>query len=582
MKAPIYTEKAKCQDCYKCLRQCPVKAIRVNNGSAEVIHELCIFCGKCIEVCPSHAKKLRSDTARARQMISLNRNVIASLAPSFPAEFDIPVKDLIGSILQLGFYGVSETSIGADIVSRKTAEELETGTRGIISSACPTVREYIFKYKPQLKPYLSDMVSPLHAHADLLKRIYGSDTRVVFIGPCISKKLEADDETIPVDLALTFRELREWFEEEGIDPGSTLPGENDDIGFIPEDYINASEFAIEGGMLNTVRKNVSTVDSSFFSFSGTANICTAFDDISRAAEKGVFLEYLACEGGCVSGRGMTAECSYIMKRMKVLEYYRNCSSTNTSDGSRNSEAVSAPGLHSTSENVPAAVRTETHTEEEIRRVLQSLDKYDEDDEINCSGCGYNSCRDFAAALIEGKAETPMCVTHMRKIAEKKSNALMKALPLSVVITDRKLHILECNEKFLHTFSEVDLGISEKIRSRIEGMPLDRFIPENNLFADVINSDNNMMEGRLRVDGRVFRTFVFRIGQEQMIGAIFQDITSPAVKREMLIKKTEEVIEKSLSSVQQIASLLGENAAETQLILNSLIETYSIQGDEEER
>ena len=562
MKSPIYTEKTICRDCYKCVRRCPVKAITVSDGSAVIDHELCIFCGKCIEVCPANAKKIRSDVARAKQLISLNETVIASLAPSFPAEFDCSAGQVITALKKLGFADVSETSIGAEIISKEIMKNLPTHDGRIISSACPTVKELIKKYRPELTGNLSDLLSPLEAHADLLKQLYGDSIKVVFIGPCISKKLEADDETNSVDLALSFIELSDWLNEEGIVPADCDP---DETGFIPENAINAAEFAVEGGMLNTIKHNASVIESNLISCSGIENVMSTFDDIREQEHGELFLELLACEGGCISGRGMTCRAGYLKKRLKVLEYHKE---------KKRKKAENINVTLNISRTVEASpVSAPRFTEEEIIAKLRSIDKTHREDEINCGGCGYNTCRDFAAALLSGKAEQTMCVTNMRKLAERKSNALMKALPLGVVITDGDENILECNEKFLSLFSDIDPEIAEAAEKRLENTPFGKFVPDCGIFKKLKNSGLGMLEDRIRISNRVFRTFVFQIGREDMLGAVFQDITSPAVQRETLIKKTEEVIEKSLSSVQQIASLLGENAAETQLILNSLIESY---------
>lgn len=565
MKSPIYTEKTICRDCYKCVRGCPVKAIKVEDGSAVIMHELCIFCGKCIEVCPVNAKKVRSDISRAKQMLELNESVIASIAPSFPAEFDCTASELIQALKKLGFYGVSETSIGASIVSRRAAEKLNEGEGMMISSACPTIKELIRKYQPSLVDRMSDLVSPLEAHAAILKDTYGDDTRVIFIGPCISKKLEADDVNSDIDLALTFTELRDWLESEGITFETIFP-DKDDI-FIPEEMTTAAEFAVEGGMLNTIRADASTIEPDLISCSGLENILSTFDDISSSQDRNIFLEYLACDGGCISGRGMSSKNGYLEKRLKVLDYYRSSKKAEKDENKTNHFNVEKM-IH------PSPVAAVVYSEREITEVLISLDKANREDEMNCGGCGYNTCRDFAAALLAGKAEQTMCVTNMRKLAEKKSNALMKALPLGAVIVDGNENILECNGKFINLFTDIDKSLTIEAENRVTGLELKRFIPDNHIFGQLKQSGMNMTEDKLRINDRVFRTFAFRIGKEEMLGAVFQDITSPAVRRETIIKKTEEVIEKSLNSVQQIASLLGENAAETQLILNSLIESYS--------
>ncbi len=536
------------------------------------MHELCIFCGKCIEVCPVNAKKLRSDTARLKQLIKLNKRVFASLAPSFPAEFNCSTKTLISALLKLGFSAVSETAVGAEIIGRQIAER-NFENKMLISSACPTVNELIRKYKPELTEFITDLVSPLQAHAAYLKETYGNEIKVVFIGPCIAKKLEADDDDSPVDLAVTFKELRELLEERGI---SLSEISETGVDFIPSDTITASEFAVEGGMLNTIRNNTSVIDPELVSCSGIKNIISSFDDILHVTQSGegnsMFLEYLACEGGCISGKGMTSSAGHLVKRINILKYYRQKQMLSAGNRSVSCSRVKKSFY-------PDSVTVALYSEEQLTDVLISLNKTGKEDELNCGGCGYNTCRDFATALLDGKAETSMCVTNMRKLAEKKSNALMRALPLGAVITDRNNRILECNSKFLSLFSDVDQEMNDRIREHVEGLALESFIPECSLFNKIRVSALNMIEDRIRFSDRIYRAFVFRIGDEGMAGAVFQDITSPAVRKETIIKKTEEVIEKSLNSVQQIASLLGENAAETQLILSSLIESYNDAGSD---
>lgn len=574
MKSPIFTEKTICRDCYKCVRQCPVKAIKVENGSAVVMHELCIFCGRCIQVCPVNAKKLRSDISRARQLISLGYDVAASIAPSFPAEFDCTTAQLIEALHRLGFSRVSETATGAVIVSRMVAGRLNYKSKRIISSACPTVIQLIKKYKPELIDYTSDLVSPLHAHAEYLKKLYGMNTKVVFIGPCIAKKLEADDETTPIDLAITFIELRSWLEDEKINP-SAIEVSDDIAFFTPSTLQAASEFAVEGGMLNTIKSDTTTIDSQLISCSGVQNILSILDDIRETAEsetKSLFLELLACDGGCISGRGMTRTKGYLTKRLKILEYKKNQSAI-LKEQPENPDKIELILTAS-------PVRKINYSEEDIETVLKSIDKLKKEDELNCGGCGYNTCRDFAAALLEGKAEHSMCVTNMRKLAEKKSNALMKALPLGVVIIDKNNRIIECNSKFIEQFSEIETDLNSTAADRIEGADLSSFMPDCSILTRARKANRDLVEEKIRIYDKIYRIFVFRIGGEDITGAVFQDITSPAVRRETIIRKTEEVIEKSLNSVQQIASLLGENAAETQLILNSLIDSYNNTGARE--
>ena len=147
---PIHTEPTQCQDCYKCIRHCPVKAIRVENNHAKIIPELCVFCGQCVIDCPAHAKQTREDRQRVLHLLSERKQVFVSLAPSFVSEFsDYTTQELIAVLKKLGFAGVSETALGADLVSAQLAKDLEEavanpqGQQLFLSSACPAVVEYI-------------------------------------------------------------------------------------------------------------------------------------------------------------------------------------------------------------------------------------------------------------------------------------------------------------------------------------------------------------------------------------------------------------------------------------------------------
>ncbi len=230
---PIYTERTRCQDCYKCVRQCPVKAIRVQNESAAVLPERCIYCGTCVNVCPVGAKKVRDDLFRAQLLVKRRARVVASLAPSFVAEFpDAAPGAMVRALRALGFWGVSETALGAQQVSGACAEALARDPAGLaISSACPTVVELVRKYHPERLASVTRFLSPLLAHCRLLRQAYGEDLGIVFIGPCISKKLEADRNPRLLEAALTFADLRRWFAQQGIDP--SLPPGPEDV-FIPE------------------------------------------------------------------------------------------------------------------------------------------------------------------------------------------------------------------------------------------------------------------------------------------------------------------------------------------------------------
>ena len=230
---PIYTEETKCQDCYKCLRSCPVKAIKVENKCATIIRDHCIACGHCVEVCPNGAKKVRSDLRFARKALEQHSRVMVSLAPSFVNEFSgIQPAQVIAAIRKLGFFGVSETALGAQQVSAHTVTALRSSKQKVMfSSACPTAVEFIRKYHPEHADKITNLMSPLLTHAKMLRRTYGDDIGVVSIGPCIAAKREADERADLVDVALTFEELHDWLKEKDIHPEEMEPCPDDH--FIP-------------------------------------------------------------------------------------------------------------------------------------------------------------------------------------------------------------------------------------------------------------------------------------------------------------------------------------------------------------
>ncbi|MGM0462319.1 MAG: [Fe-Fe] hydrogenase large subunit C-terminal domain-containing protein [Fibrobacterota bacterium] len=558
--APIYTEQRSCQDCYKCVRQCPVKAIEVVDSSAVVNHTYCIFCGKCTRVCPAQAKKIRTDLSRAREMVRRPGRAVLSLAPSFSAEFtDISEARLITALKSLGFWGISETALGAEIITEYVRNSPHSSLE--ISTACPCIVELVVKYLPHLIPTLSKTMSPLMAHAALLQHTYGPDTTIIFAGPCPAKKLEADRGDTAVDLALTFAELRLWLQD------ADTPEK--DGTFVPRKAGCAALFPRDGGMMEVMKKSGST--RTMLSYSGIDSIYELLQE-KNIANHDLFLELLSCPGGCINGTGSGIHKNALSRELAIIE-----------QGKRpvgKTAPLPFPPLceFPTQKNLLSPY----FYEEEIRAVLESIGKYTGEDEINCSGCGYNLCRDFARACLMKKAETTMCVVFMRRQAEEKNDALLRTIPLAVVLVDEQQRIMECNSRFISLFGEIDFELTPSEIKRIYGTRADTFISGISLFANLFESDDTTREITRRINNRIYRIFLFQVHEYRQAGAIFQDITSPAVKAEEVISKTEEVIRKNVESVQTIASLLGENAAETQLMLNSIIETFTPQPDSESR
>lgn len=579
---PIYTEPTQCQDCYKCIRHCPVKAIRVENNHARIIPELCVFCGQCVMDCPTHAKQTRNDIQRARHLLASKEQVFVSLAPSFISEFpEFTPQQLVAAFRKLGFAGVSETALGADLVSARLAGDLAQaaenprGQRLFLSSACPAVVEYLKLYQPDLAPCITDRASPLLAHARYLRQELGNEIGIVFAGPCIAKKREAD--TWPeIDVALTFQELRGWIQEAGIRPDTAMPTAGGrQFEFVPRRAAKGALYPIDGGMIAAYKQYNPLPQVRSMAISGLDEIqraLTGFDP--QDLREPLFIELLACPGGCINGPGTSGGSPGALRRMRVEEYAQDA------DLVLDQETLSAsPGLEGT---LPVcAFRGTIHSEEEIRTALRSVGKYTANDEVNCASCGYDTCRSFAKAVLENRAEKTMCVSYMRKLAQKKANGLIQAIPSGVVIVDRNLRIVECNLNFARLMGS-DIVDMYQLRPGLEGADLTKLTKASKLFSDVLGKNGpDVIDRDVREGKKIFHVTVFEIEREEVAAGVLEDITVPQHQKQRTITQAQKVIEKNLSVVQKIAFLLGENAAETESMLNSIIDSYS-DGEEEER
>jgi iron only hydrogenase large subunit-like protein len=564
---PIFTEKTQCQDCYKCIRECPVKAIRVEDGHAMVVPELCILCGHCVTICPAEAKRVRDDLSRAKQLLTLRDRVIVSLAPSFASEFPgIAPGALAAAIKRLGFYGVSETAIGADLVSSRLAEDF-AGTGGgqlYLSSACPVAVEYVKRYMSELSPYITDMASPLLAHARFLKETFEPDIGVVFIGPCIAKKRESDVwQTI--DCAISFRDLKRWLCDEHIELTGT------EAEFIPFKAAKGALYPVDGGMIAAVKKYPGTDGVHMMSVTGLDEIEGALRGLDPAKlAQPLFIELLSCKGGCVNGPLVTPGCAGAIRRINLLEYAQNAN--DTLDEKK-------PQMSGTLPVKPAAAVV--HSDDEIRAALRQVGKLSIQDELNCGSCGYDTCRSFVAAMLEARAEKTMCVSFMRKLAQKKANGLIRSIPSGVVICDSSLRIIECNENFARLMGDEIVSIFEA-KPGMEGADLEKITALSRLFKAVMSDDGpDVIENEYREGKKIFHATVFSIEKGDSACGVIQDVTAPQIQKDRVIRQTQRVINKNLAVVQKIAYLLGENAAETEATLNSIIESFSA-GEEGEK
>lgn len=577
---PVYTELTECQDCYKCVRQCPVKAIRVEGGHAMIMPKMCIICGRCVIHCPASAKRVRDDLPRVKQLLLKNNSVFVSLAPSFVSEFpEYSPQELIGALKKLGFSGVSETAIGGDLVSAQIAEDLhaalndKNGQRLFLSSACPTAVEYIKHSMPDFAPFITDRASPLLAHARFLKEQFGEKTQVVFIGSCMAKKREADVFN-SIDVALTFTDLRKWFAEEGIDPLKLRLVESENE-FIPFRAAKGSLYAIDGGMIDSIKKYRDLDGIRAMSVTGVDEFSTTLTGLNKEILKEpLFIELLDCVGGCINGPAGSMARSTAIKRINLMDYAKTAA-----DRLDRVIIGASPDLTGT---VPIKqVQTKDRPEAQTRTALRSVGKYVKGDELDCASCGYDTCRAFAQAMLENRAEKTMCVSYMRNLAQKKANGLIKAIPSGVVIVDKNLTILECNSNFAKLMGP-DMVHMYGTQSGLEGADLTQIVEFHRFFTDVLMPNGpDIIEREVRKGKKIFHVSIFSIEKEEVAGGVIEDVTAPQIQKKRIVSQAQRVITKNLSAVQKIAFLLGENAADTESMLNSIIESFSDDDEEDE-
>lgn len=558
----VYSEQTQCQDCYKCVRECPVKAIRVNGGHAVVLSERCIACGACVGACASGAKRVREDLDLVQALFRSGRPVVASLAPSFRSEFPgLAPEKLIAALKRLGFAAVSETALGAQEVSARLARDLDASRGRLwLSTACPVAVDLVTKYLPGRASDLTPVDSPLQAHARLIRQELSPEALVVFIGPCIGKKLEAARTPELIQAALTFEDLRRWLGAEGLAPEALDPGPGD--AFAPREAREGSLYPVEGGMIQATRVHMATEHTRFVTLSGVEPIRAALADLPEAGEGNLFLELLACPGGCVCGPKAT-KTSSVRARMQVLDGARMEPGAYPRPAALPIDRAFGP------EPLGAVLRDEAGLREALRRI----GKQGPEDELNCGACGYDTCRELAAAMLAERAEERMCVSHLRRQAEKKANALLRTLPLGVVIVDQELRIIESNEEFARITGEDALAAFEA-EPGLAGAYLEKFVSFVDRFRDVLAHGEDIIREKLVCGSRTFSATIFTVEPHRVVGGLLLEITDAEARQRQIIEKAELVIQNMLGNVQEIACSLGRNAARSEGILNSIIAEFA--------
>ncbi len=417
----VYTVGEICKKCYSCVRACPTKAIQVKGGQAEIIEDSCISCGYCVNVCSQGAKRITSSIGGVKAILGAPGKKYALLAPSFPAAFlDLPPERLVGALQALGFDGVYEVAFGADLVSyryyRAFRSMVERGNGDfLISTPCPAVVMYVEKMLPELAPHLAPIVSPMEASARVVKRKLEPEAKVVFIGPCVAKKVEAW-RSGEVDAVLTFSELVDMFADATIDPRSAAPTQ-----FRPPHANLGRIYPVTGGLLKAAAIDADILESPVYVVEGQDRVMEMLGVLSRLVKDGRKAHYrlfdlLFCEG-CIGGPVMVNDLTFYERKKYVVGYL--ASQPRVLDIEEWAEKHQDYLDVDLSQEFHPVVREELPApEEEIRRILALTGKNNPADELNCGACGYASCRQKAIAVYRGKAEVEMCLPYLISRIEK--------------------------------------------------------------------------------------------------------------------------------------------------------------------
>lgn len=554
----IYTEFANCQDCHRCIRACPVKAIRVSGGQARVTDELCIHCGTCVKECPQHAKVIAPSLARVKQLLKENERVAVTIAPSFASLFSgWSARRLPSALRLLGFSYVSETAEGAQLVSEDTLKLLDKGN---IATACPAAVNYIEKYKPELISQLLPIVSPMIAHGRIIKKRLGPDTKVVFIGPCAAKKQEALRPELKdaVDEVLTFVELIAWLEEEEVNVASCPESDFDNAG----DYRKARLYPLQSGLLKTCDLETDIDSSEILHISGPDELISLFD--SDMHKKYKLIEPMFCSGGCINGPAFPGDQNLFMKKQALLDYAQRTKVPNM-------VVIRPEASTQTTFNYEEAVRFQDVSESQIQQVLERTGKGELIQQLNCGACGYDTCREKAIAVVRGLADPETCMPYMRRLAQQRSDKIMETNPDGIVILDGDLRIIHMNPSFQKMFFTNNKILGRRIT----------YLLNADGFEKMLRGETDQAEAIRSKYGIKYHEIVYALrGENQYVG-IYSDISQVRMDdaqvdliKQQTLDHVRELLDHQISFSQQLAHFLGKNTAQSEGLVRQITDLFS--------
>ncbi|HPN65243.1 MAG: Periplasmic (Fe) hydrogenase large subunit [Candidatus Aerophobetes bacterium ADurb.Bin490] len=547
----VFTLTAKCMDCYRCLKVCPVKAIKMKDGQAQVDASLCIACGTCIRECPQKAKAYLSGIEAAKLALE-SGNAAALVAPSFAAFYDKWERlRFIGALRRLGFKLVEETAEHAYDVSMNVKRLAGNLKEKHICTACPAFTEYAEKYSRHAVKLLTPVVSPMVQHANELFIKYSGEIKPVFIGPCIAKKKEALKYPGLLDAVLTFEEIEKMFEEKDIKL------ENCEESFFDGAVKGSARwYPLGGGLLKTAYGEA-LPSVNYCVPEGYAEIKEAMENVAESNE-GIIMEPLFCKGGCVKGPGGRKEINFYTAKKRLAEYIESAPV--------NTKADFKPVMRA--EFSFKGASGADITDAEIEQMLEKTGKGNPALRLNCGACGYNSCREKAAAVIKGMAEPEMCIPVMRRLAEQRTDRIIETSPNGIVIVDREMNIIKMNAAFVAMFRCAGRQ-GAQISEVIDPLPFEKLASETEEMIQETAAHPKA--------GITCHQIFYRMKEENYYVGIFVDLTRLtntdkrlAELKEKTINQAKQLLDHQLKMAQDMALYLGENTAKSEELLHRLV------------
>jgi iron only hydrogenase large subunit-like protein/uncharacterized Fe-S cluster-containing protein len=555
-------DKLHCKNCYKCVRHCPVKAIEVRDHRAQINQAECILCGECTIICPQKTKGAVSETAQLQTALRSGKKVIASIAPSCSAYFGASYETIRENLLALNFTDAFETAEGAYLV-KSAYEKLvaDHPDKVWISSSCSAVNLLVGKYYPTALPHLAPILTPIQAHAKYLKQKY-PEAQIAFITPCVAKKAERYAANSQIDYVISFEEMEILLQEAGLELPAGFVGQT-------EQYLSR-KFPADGGIVATMERIPAI---GYASVSGYTACKQALQDIQDGKITACFVEMSLCEGSCIGGP------SFRKKQVSLLHSALQLKQTSSAADSLQDYNLSCASVLSCDFSAIPQVAVLQPSVDQIAVVLRKMGKQSVEDELNCGMCGYHSCRDKAVAILAGKAEINMCLPFMNERAESFSNQIINITPNAILSVDMDLKVQQINQAACEIFR---LAAHDVIKQ-----PVSRILDEFDFVEIIMQGKEKLEKTTFLPEYNAYLNQVFLFDKESsMVVCIMQDISRARQKKNLSMKKkvqaaalADEIVDKQLRIVHEIASLLGETAAETQIAVRDLKETIMMDDEE---